>query len=123
MTSDTSDTNRGSCPAGTSWYLPLLVSLIFLVCCVWVNGKKPFWADELVCVALIQDHSFGHMLHALAGGADAVPPLYYVSAWSWARVAGVSQLSLRLHSWLWVRGVLSVCWAVFPRPSRCVMAA
>ena len=115
MTSDTSNTNRASCPAGTQWCLPLLVSLIFLVCCVWVNGKKPFWADELACVYLIQDHSFGHMLHALAGGADAVPPLYYVSAWSWGRVAGVSQLSLRLHSWLWISIAFALIWVVLRR--------
>ena len=115
MTSDTPNTNRASCPAGTQWRLPLLVSLIFLVCCVWVNGKKPFWTDEVVCVYLIQDHSFGHMLHALAGGADVVPPLYYLSAWSWARVAGVSQLSLRLHSWLWMSIAFALTWAVLRR--------
>jgi hypothetical protein len=115
MTSDPSNTNRASYPAGRQWRLPLLVSVVFLVCCVWVNGKKPFWADELTCVYLIQDHSFGHVLHALAGGADVAPPLYYVSAWSWARVAGVSQLSLRLHSWLWISVAFALTWTVLRR--------
>ncbi len=115
MTSDTSQTNCAACCGGNPWRLPLLFSLVFLVCCVWVNGKKPFWADELTSVWLIQDHSFGHMLQALAGGADVVPPLYYVSAWSWAQVAGVSQLSLRLHSWLWISIAFALTWAVLRR--------
>jgi len=115
MTSDTPNTNCASYLTGPRWRLPLLVSLVFLVCCVWVNGKKPYWADELTSVYLIQDHSFGHMLHALAGGADVVPPFYYVSAWSWARVAGISQLSLRLHSWLWISIAFALTWAVLRR--------
>lgn len=115
MTSDIPNTNRASPPTGSRWRFPLSVSLVFLVCCVWVNGKKPFWADELTCVYLIQDHSLGHMLRALAGGADVVPPLYYLSAWTWARVAGVSQLSLRLHSWLWISIAFALIWAVLRR--------
>lgn len=115
MTSDTSNADQAAGPRGSRWRLPLLVSLVFLVCCVWVNGKKPFWADELTCVYLIQDHSFVHMIHALAGGADVVPPFYYVSAWAWARVAGVSQLSLRLHSWFWISIAFAFTWAVMRR--------
>jgi hypothetical protein len=115
MTSDTPDINRAACLAGTSWRLPLLVSLVFLICCVWVNSKKAFWTDELTCVYLIQDHSLVHMVHALAGGADDVPPLYYLSAWTWAQVAGVSHLSLRLHSWLWICIAFALTWATLRR--------
>lgn len=115
MTLGTSHTDRASCPPGTQWRLPLLVSLVFLVCCVWVSSKKPFWTDELTCVYLIQDHSLVHMMHALAGGADDVPPLYYLSAWTWTRVAGVSQLSLRLHSWLWISIAFVLIWTVLRR--------
>jgi hypothetical protein len=115
MTSDTPNTNRATCLVGAPWRLPLLVSLVFLICCVWVNSKKPFWTDELTCVYLIQDHSLVHMMHALAGGADDVPPLYYLSAWTWARVAGVSHLSLRLHSWLWICIAFALTWAVLRR--------
>ena len=89
--------------------------MVLLISCVWINGKKPLWTDELTCVYLIQDHSLGHMLQALAGGADVVPPLYYLSAWTWARVAGVSGLSLRLHSWLWVSIGFALIWGVARR--------
>jgi hypothetical protein len=55
------------------------------------------------------------MMHALKGGADVVPPLYYVSLWPWARIGGVSELSLRLHSSLWLIGGFALIWAVLRR--------
>jgi Dolichyl-phosphate-mannose-protein mannosyltransferase len=115
MTSVAPNADRTSRPAHTQWRLPVLFSAVFLISCVWVSSKKPFWLDELNCFYLAQDPSFGHMTQALAGGADTVPPLYYVSLWTWAQVGGVSELSLRLHSWLWLSLTFALIWSVLRR--------
>lgn len=115
MTSIAPDSGRASHPVHTRWPLLVLVSVVFLVSCVWVSSKKPFWLDELACFYLAQDPSFGHMTQALADGTDTVPPLYYESLWTWARVGGVSELSLRLHSWFWVSVAFALIWAVLRR--------
>lgn len=115
MTSVAPNADRRSHPALTQWCLPVLLSAVLLISCAWVSSKKPFWTDELACFYLAQDPSFGHMVTALAGGADVVPPLYYVSLWSWARVGGASELSLRLHSWFWFSVAFVLIWTVLRR--------
>ncbi|HUJ09158.1 MAG TPA: glycosyltransferase family 39 protein [Verrucomicrobiae bacterium] len=115
MTTVTTDSGGSSRRVYSQRFLLVSVSVVFLISCVWVSYKKPFWLDELNCFYLAQDPSFGHMIHALAGGADVVPPPYYVSLWTWARVGGVSEVSLRLHSWLWLSVAFALIWGVLRR--------
>ena len=56
-------------------------------------GRQSFWVDETVTAQLVEK-SFADMLAALPG-AESTPPLYYVLAWLWSRVAGADEAGLR----------------------------
>jgi mannosyltransferase len=56
-------------------------------------GQQSYWYDEAVTVHLVHD-SFVGMLHRIPQ-TESTPPLYYVVAWIWARIAGTSEVGLR----------------------------
>ena len=56
-------------------------------------GRQSFWLDETVTASLLE-RSFSGMLHALPA-SESTPPLYYVIAWGWSRVAGADEVGLR----------------------------
>ncbi len=56
-------------------------------------GQQSFWLDEAVTGRLMR-LGFGGMLRAIPA-SESTPPLYYVLAWSWTRVFGVSEVGLR----------------------------
>jgi hypothetical protein len=59
-----------------------------------------FWMDEINSWTLITDPSWRHAWHALGGGFDDHPPLFYVLARLWAAVLGAGEVSLRLFALL-----------------------
>jgi hypothetical protein len=65
---------------------------------------------------LVSDPSLRHMAHVLAEGADGGgAPLYFFTAWPWARVWGASELSLRLYSAAGFCVALVVLWRLLRR--------
>ncbi len=67
-------------------------------------GQQSFWLDEAVTGRLMR-LGFGAMVRAIPQ-SESTPPAYYVLAWVWTRVFGVSEVGLRSLSA--VLGVLTI---------------
>ena len=59
-------------------------------------GSQSLWLDEVLTGELARG-SLGGLFHRVAE-QEANPPLFYVVEWLWTRVAGTSELALRLPS-------------------------
>ncbi len=94
----------------------VLGALSLLVGCLILCAKKYFLVDELISFYLVTDPSISHMLKALADQVDVSPPVYYVLAWLWVKVAGSSELSLRIFSTSGICLAFIIAWQVV-RPS------
>ena len=90
-----------STPA-TPWFrdpvtlIPAAACVSLLISSVVVSGKKPLWNDEMLSLVLLQDPSFTHMMGAWGDTFNQAPPLYFVLGWLWDKLAGSSDVSLRL---------------------------
>jgi mannosyltransferase len=67
-------------------------------------GHQGYWYDEAVTVDLVR-HPLTAMLREIPH-TESTPPLYYVLAWGWSRVAGTGEFGLRALSAL--AGTLTV---------------
>jgi hypothetical protein len=79
------DTSR----QGTSTWEVLLLcsSLISLVtCCILWSPHKQAWMDEIFTWKEVSDSSLLHLFRAIQNGADGGMPVFYATAWVWARV-------------------------------------
>jgi hypothetical protein len=56
-------------------------------------GQQSFWLDEAVTGRLMR-LGFASMVRAIPR-SESTPPLYYIVAWLWTRVFGVSEVGLR----------------------------
>lgn len=80
------------------WIFPALGVCSLLAACVILSLKKQEWADEVFTRTELSDPSLLHLMHALTRLGGAGMPLFYLTAWPWAHVFGLSDLSLRLYS-------------------------
>lgn len=71
--------------------------------------RQSFWIDEVVTAGLVAK-SLPGMLETLPG-SESTPPLYYVLAWLWSRIAGVDEPGLRSLSALLGTLAIPVCYA------------
>lgn len=74
----------------------LLVTAIGAALRFGTLGQQSFWYDESVTVSLLE-----LPLHELLTGIadnESTPPLYYLLAWLWAKVAGTEEYGLRALS-------------------------
>jgi 4-amino-4-deoxy-L-arabinose transferase-like glycosyltransferase len=85
------------------WVFPSLGVVSLLASCILWSLKKPLSGDELFTHVEIADPSLGHLMHAALHLGGAGMPLFYLTAWTWAHLFGLTDLSLRLYS------SLSVC--------------
>ena len=69
------------------------------------------WLDEGFTLQLLGDRKLLHMMHGLAHAADGGMPFYYLVAYGWGRLFGVSLLSLRLLSSLSVCAGVLLLWS------------
>jgi predicted membrane-bound mannosyltransferase len=83
--------------------LLLLIAIAALVRLVAL-GTQSFWSDEAITALLVR-RDFGSLLSGIAD-TESTPPLYYVAAWLWAKVAGTDEVGLRSLSVVF--GVLAV---------------
>lgn len=80
------------------WIFPLLGVVSLAGSCMLWSMKKQLAGDETFTHFEIADPSLGHLLHAALRLGGGGMPLFYLTAWSWARVFGIGELSLRLYS-------------------------
>ncbi len=71
--------------------------------------RQSFWIDEIVTVGLLAK-PLPDMLGTLPD-AESTPPLYYILAWFWSRLAGMDEPGLRSLSALFGTLTIPVCYA------------
>ena len=96
MTKQTSDARRASILA--SYWPPLLAIASLLASCTLWSAKKMPWGDECFTYFEVREPSPLHLYHAAQHLGGAGMPLFYLTAWPWGHVFGLSPLSLRLYS-------------------------
>jgi hypothetical protein len=85
-----------------------LVSLV--VSCILWSPHKQAWMDEIFTWREVSDRSLWHLYYAIQHGADGGEPLFYTTAWLWAKAFGTGVLALRLYSCVAMCGALLVTW-------------
>ena len=73
-------------------------------------GSQSLWLDEVLTGRLARG-SLGDLLHRVAT-EEANPPLFYLLEWAWTRVAGTSEVALRLPSALFGIALVPVAFAI-----------
>jgi mannosyltransferase len=73
-------------------------------------GSQSLWLDETLTGGLARG-SLGDLLHHVAE-SEANAPLFYVLEWAWTRVAGTSEVALRLPSALFGIALVPVVFAI-----------
>jgi hypothetical protein len=71
--------------------------------------------DEILTWNEVSDHSLWHLYAAIQHGADGGQPLFYTTAWLWAKAFGTGVLTLRLYSCVAMCGALLVVWHTIRR--------
>jgi hypothetical protein len=71
--------------------------------------------DEIFTWKEVSDRSLWHLYYAIQHGADGGQPLFYTTAWLWAKVFGTGVLTLRLYSCIAMCGALLVTWRTIRR--------
>lgn len=96
--------------------LLLCCSLASLVgsCILW-SAHKQAWMDEIFTWKEVSDPSLWHLYYAIQHGADGGQPVFYTTAWLWAKAFGTSVLTLRLYSCMTMCGALLITWRTIRR--------
>jgi hypothetical protein len=96
--------------------LLLCCSLLSLVasCILW-SPHKQAWMDEIFTWKEVSDPSLWHLYYAIQRGADGGMPVFYTTAWLWAKTFGTGVLTLRLYSCLTMCAALVVTWRTLRR--------
>lgn len=94
---------------------PTLAILSLIASCIIYSLKKQEWADEVFSRIELSDPSLRHLMHALTRLGGAGMPLFSLTAWPWAHLFGVSDLSLRLYSCAGICGTFLVLLAALRR--------
>jgi hypothetical protein len=90
------------------------VASLIISCIIW-SARKQAWMDEIFTWNEVSDRSLWHLYYAIQHGADGGQPLFYTTAWVWAKTFGTSVLSLRLYSCACMCGALLVTWRCIRR--------
>ena len=109
---DTSDRRKMS--RGEFLLLGCSVASLIVSCVLW-SARKQAWMDEIFTWNEVSDRSLWHLYYAIQHGADGGQPLFYTTAWGWAKAFGASVLSLRLYSCACMCGALVITWRCIRR--------
>jgi hypothetical protein len=103
-------------PKMSAEILLLCFSLASLVgsCILWSLHKQA-WMDEIFTWKEVGDPSLWHLYYAIQHGADGGMPVFYTTAWLWAKAFGTSVLTLRLYSCMTMCGALLITWRMLRR--------
>jgi hypothetical protein len=108
------DISRQEMTPGEVLLLGCSVLSLIVSCIVW-SARKQEWVDEIYTWTEVNDPSLWHLLYAIQHGADGGMPLFYTTAWIWAKTFGSGALSLRLYSCLAFCGAFVVLWRTVRR--------
>jgi hypothetical protein len=100
--------------AGEILLLCCSVVSLLLSCILW-SPHKQIWMDEIFTWREVSDRSLWHLYYAIQHGADGGMPLFYTTAWLWAKAFGTGVLTLRLYSSVAVCGALVSIWITIRR--------
>ena len=89
--------------------------LSLVVSCILWSSRKQEWVDEIYTWTELNDPSLWHLYSAIQHGADGGMPLFYTTAWIWARVVGTGALALRFYSCAAICGAFFVLWKTVRR--------
>ncbi|MGA3224961.1 MAG: glycosyltransferase family 39 protein [Acidobacteriaceae bacterium] len=89
--------------------------LSLVVACVLCSLHKQAWMDEVFTWRELSDPSLWHLYYAVQHGADGGMPLFYTTAWLWAKAFGTGVLTLRLYSCVAMCAALVVTWRTLRR--------
>ena len=89
--------------------------LSLVVACVLCSLHKQAWTDEVITWRGLSDPSLWHLYHAVQHGVDGGMPLFYTTAWLWARAFGTGVLALRFYSCVGICAALVVTWRTLRR--------
>src|ERR1700733_1955582 len=89
--------------------------LSLVVACVVCSLHKQAWTDEVITWRGLSDPSLWHLYHAVQHGVDGGMPLFYTTAWLWARAFGTGVLALRFYSCVGICAALVVTWRTLRR--------
>lgn len=84
--------------------------LSLLTSCILWSSHKQAWMDEILTWKEVSDPSLWHLYYAIQHGADGGQPLFYTTAWLWARAFSTGVLALRLYSSVAICGALLITW-------------
>jgi hypothetical protein len=110
---DESRRNQRTLPGEVLLLGSSVISLI--VSCILWSSHKQAWMDENFTWKEVSDPSLPHLYHAIQHGADGGMPIFYATAWLWARCFGTGVLTLRLYSCVAMCGALIVTWRTIRR--------
>src|SRR3954447_17819311 len=77
-------------------------------------GVQSFWHDEAVTAGRVLHPGLGATLREIPS-SEAAPPLYYVLAWLWTKLFGISEVGLRSLSALFGTATVPVAYAIGAR--------
>ncbi len=80
------------------WILPSLAVVSVLAACILRSLATPEAGDEIYTHVELNDPSLLHLFRTIPHLGGAGMPLFYLTFWSWSRLFGLSDLSLRLCS-------------------------
>jgi Dolichyl-phosphate-mannose-protein mannosyltransferase len=89
--------------------------LSLVVACVVCSLHKQAWTDEVFTWRELSDPSLWHLYYAVQHGADGGMPLFYTTAWLWAKAFGTAVLTLRMYSCVAMCAALVVTWRTLRR--------
>jgi mannosyltransferase len=74
-------------------------------------GLQSYHHDEVITAARVLPGSFGHMLHEVHR-SESTPWLYYILAWPWSKLFGLSEVGLRSLSAIFGLATIPVAFLV-----------
>jgi hypothetical protein len=101
-------------PAGEVLLLSCSLLSLLASCILW-SPHKQAWMDEIFTWKEVSDPSLWHLYYAIQHGADGGMPVFYTTAWLWAKAFGTGVLTLRLYSCVTMCGALLVTWKTIRR--------
>ncbi len=107
--------DRNPSAALTEILLLTASAISLIVSCVLWSARKQAWMDEIFTWQEVNDRSLWHLYSAVQHGADGGQPLFYTTAWLWARTFGSGVLSLRLYSSVAMCAALFITWKTIRR--------
>ena len=96
--------------------------VLLFVSCWLVSERKPFWNDELLTVYALRS-SLDVFVVGLSEQIETNPPLYFIVAWVWSQVFGVSELATRALSSLLLASAVIVMWSLLRNRYHPIVAA